>query len=84
MSAGNEEFKPQWRCDECNELHEYEDEAADCCPPNISKVYLCPVCAEAYAREAQARECHPGDPDAPPPPPTAQELEAAGQLRLLP
>lgn len=72
----------QWRCHDCGELHDDEDEARECCPPE--EVYLCPSCDEQYRHEIEARACCPVDPDAPPPMPTAQELESLGQMRLIP
>ena len=77
-------LKPKWKCDHCDELHDYEEDAVDCCAPTISERWVCPECGDDYRTEAEAIECCEHDDDAPPPPPTAEELEAAGQMRLLP
>ena len=76
-------LKQKWKCHECGEIHDYEDAAAECCQPEISKGYECPECGDFHRKEADAIDCCGYDEDAPPPPPTAAELEAAGQLRLL-
>lgn len=73
-----------WKCHECGEIHENEDDAYDCCRPEVSEGYLCPECGEFHRREQNALDCCEHDQDAPPPPPTAAELEAAGQQRLIP
>lgn len=74
----------KWRCDECGEIHDYEDEAYECCPPQVSRVFVCPVCDDHHMKEVDAIECCDYDPDSPPPQPTADELERAGQMRLVP
>jgi len=80
MSANPEK---KWRCNECGTVHEDEDDASDCCQPSITKGYICPTCETFYIEEDEAIACcqvtaeeviHV----------TAQELEAAGQVRLLP
>lgn len=76
-------LKPKYVCPECAGLHDDFDEAVECCTPHIDVVYLCPTCHERYSMESNAIECHGFDPDGPPPPPTAAELEAAGQERLF-
>lgn len=73
-----------WRCNECGTVHNDEEEAYDCCRPTISEGYLCPICKKFHLSDEEAIECHGWDPLGPPPPPTPDELEAAGQMRLLP
>ncbi len=73
-----------WKCHECGEIHDDEDSTYECCRPDVSEGYLCPECADFHRSEANALACCEHDPDAPPPPPTAAELEAAGQLRMVP
>lgn len=72
-----------WRCGECFTVHDDEDDARDCCPQRIEEGYACPVCGEFHEEEAAAIACHDWDPDRPISP-TVLELEAAGQLRLIP
>lgn len=73
---------PQWKCNECGDLHITEWRAEQCCPPQVGQVYVCPVCGDEHHTEKDAIACCGFDPGAPPPPPTMAELEAAGQLRL--
>lgn len=78
---------PQYQCPECDELHEDHDDAVECCwRKYVHAVYLCPICKRVNHSKEGAIDCHgwePPDPDAPYMP-TPAELEAAGQLRLLP
>ena len=73
-----------WRCNECGTVHEDEDDARDCCQPSITEGYICAVCAVFHMDEDVAIDCC-ADIDLDGPRlPTPRELEAAGQLRLLP
>lgn len=83
-NAMHPSIKDLWRCDECGELHGDEEDAAECCRPNITAGYGCPVCGAFCLSENEAIDCCDFDPDGPPPPPIAAELEAAGQMRLIP
>ena len=72
-----------WRCEECFETHDNEDDARECCPVRVAEGYGCPVCGEFYLDSDAAVECcSDADPDAPFVPQPA-ELEAAGQQRLF-
>lgn len=73
--------KAVWRCNACRFTHDDEDDARECCQPSITEGYECPVCGEFHAEEAEAIACHDWDPERTIPP-SAAELEAAGQLRL--
>ena len=78
-------LKSKWKCCECGELHEHEDDALDCCPPEVREVYVCPICTKDHNQQIMAFDCCDFDPDVDVlPPPSAAELEAAGQMRLLP
>ncbi len=69
---------PQWRCDECGEVHEHHYQAEECCPPSISRVFVCPTCDKVYEREFLLLECdHQTDESV-----TKAKLEAMGQMRL--
>ena len=72
-----------WQCNKCDTAHEDEYDARDCCSPGITEGYICPTCETFYIEEDAAIACCQVGPEAPPTP-TAQELEAAGQERLLP
>jgi len=78
-------IKARYRCHECRELHEDRRDAQNCCPPE--EVYVCSVCDQDYFRLDEAESCCPeeegSDPDALPFISHA-ELEALGQLRLIP
>lgn len=79
-------LEPKWKCHECRTIHDDEDSAHECCQPEVSEGYLCPECRVWHETESKALDCcgHTEDEDAPPPRPSTAELEAAGQLRLLP
>lgn len=75
-------LRPKYRCHYCLELHETEWEAEECCgPPEVVEVWECPDCGETYETESCAIDCCGYDPEGQPP--TAEELEAAGQERLF-
>lgn len=80
---GTGRLQSKYKCPRCDELHDDYDEALECCELNIAEVWLCPVCQDQFGDEEMAIECCGVDPDGPPPPPTAAELEAAGQTRLF-
>ena len=80
MSANPEK---KWRCDNCGARHARESDAGYCCRPSITKGYICPTCETFHIEEYAAIACCQAEHEAPPTP-TAQELEAAGQVRLLP
>jgi len=68
-----------WRCLRCNDTHSNEDAARACCPVSVVCYYECPECGEEYPHEWLARDCCPSDE-----PPSAAELDQAGQARLIP
>lgn len=78
----NPELK--YRCGVCDDLHDDPCEAMECCPTPIHEVYTCGHCGESFGVcEESAEKCCEGiDPDAPPII-NQEELEAAGQMRLV-
>ena len=72
-----------WKCHGCGEIYNNEDDAYECCLPEVSEGYLCPECGDYFRKEADALDCCGYDDEAPPQPPTEAELEAAGQQRLF-
>ena len=56
----------RWMCGSCNETHEQEWDAEDCCKPDVYEVYLCPVCNDDWGSEESALKCCP-DKEAPEP-----------------
>lgn len=73
----------QWKCCECDEIYYLEYEAEACCNAEVAEVYVCPICDKEYAYEDDALECLGGDTVAQPVIVSAEELEAAGQMRLI-
>jgi len=47
----------KYECGSCNEQHDYEDEARDCCMPSVSEVYFCPVCDWEHSTMEAAEGC---------------------------
>lgn len=76
-------IEAKWRCNECQEVHNDEEEALECCRPSVSEVYFCPVCDKDCLTEQDAIECCDFDPEGPPPMASMAEREAAGQLRFF-
>lgn len=54
------EVKLMYECCSCGELHDHEDEALDCCAPEISERWICPECGKAHDTESAAENCCPG------------------------
>ncbi len=79
----NPHIKEAYMCGNCGEIYNDEDSAYECCAPYVVEVYLCPTCGDDHREEDDAIACCDFDPEAPPPPLTAAELEAAGQSRLF-
>jgi hypothetical protein len=79
-------IKLKWRCGGCGKVHDDRSDARICCIryAHVYEAYICPVCSDNHVTEQEAIDCCGFDPDAPPSPPSVEELEAAGQLRLVP
>ena len=73
-----------WRCDECGTCHLHRRSAIDCCEPTVTEGYVCATCETFYEEEDKAIACCVQVEPEEQRPPTAEELEAAGQVRLLP
>jgi len=74
--------KLMYRCGLCDEVHEHEDQAQECCAPRVSEVWVCETCESTNWCLAEADACCPADG------PEAYrrrvvELEACGQQRLV-
>ena len=78
--------KRMYRCDECGELHHDHYCAADCCAPRVSETWLCESCGSENFNQAEADACCPlEDPMSPEAyRHQVEQLEAAGQKRLIP
>lgn len=49
-----------WRCPECREVYDWEDEAEECCAepaPAVTSQPTCPVCAAEYTSHRDAADC---------------------------
>ena len=68
-----------WRCEECTTLHDHVEDAENCCQPVVTKRWICRACEEEHDSKHEAESCCEEAQDSPP---TAAELEAAGQERL--
>jgi len=73
---------PKWKCSECGLVHDDEGDAHDCCRPEVTEGYECPLCGAFFEYEEEAFACCGYDPEGPLPLPTREELEDAGQQRL--
>lgn len=49
----------KWECGACNELHDHEHEAEQCCAPDVSRCWVCPACDRAYSAKKDAEDCCP-------------------------
>jgi hypothetical protein len=47
-------------CPSCDDEHEDEDDARECCPRHIYEIYRCTVCRKKHQDEDEAIACHPG------------------------
>lgn len=77
-------IKTSYECGQCYNVHDYEDEARECCPPTVKEVYLCPECEDAHNSREDAAECCPDEEadDSVLSMASPKELEMAGQRRL--
>lgn len=85
----SESVTRKYRCDECGTLYDFEDDAHTCCPPSVSAVFVCLECGDWHNEKHEAEACCRDDDTAEegrlqPPVPTTAQLEARGQLRLIP
>lgn len=86
MSQENQHVEEVWRCEQCGEIHDDEDEASECCPPEITALFRCTACRKTHQSEEEAEGCCPHDADsnggrlwmA-----SMKELERNGQCRLF-
>lgn len=54
--AGHEAIE-RWKCGQCGEIHDDEDEARECCMPAIHELYGCPICDANHEDEEDALKC---------------------------
>lgn len=49
--------KRAYECGSCNEVHEYESSAEECCRPEVNEVWVCDICGEAHDDHEAAVNC---------------------------
>lgn len=48
-------------CPSCDDEHEDEDDASECCPKHIEEIYRCSTCRKKHSDEDDATKCCPGN-----------------------
>jgi len=77
----------KWACGVCDDVHDDERDAEDCCHPSPFEVWECPECEDTHDTEKEAELCcgaEEGEEQDPLRLPPQHVLESAGQMRLLP
>jgi hypothetical protein len=74
-------IEAKYQCSRCGDVHDFEDDAGDCCRPDVREIYECPSCKRIYHEMSSAVACCGFDENALPVV-SAAEMERAGQLRL--
>ena len=49
--------KSIWKCSECGEFHDHEDDARECCAPEVYEYFGCPECGMVHEEETDALQC---------------------------
>jgi len=75
--------KKMYGCVHCGTTWSSDDLALDCCAPHTEEVWECAVCETVFESEDAAAQCHARDEQGNYIP-SAAELEAQGQQRLIP
>lgn len=50
-------FKRLWQCGSCDEVHDYEYLAEECCQPDINEIYGCIECGAHHDEKNEAIKC---------------------------
>ena len=74
-------IKYAWKCGECGYIHDDEDDARECCMPDILEVVVCRLCGKTHRLKEDAMQCCADSEE--PVQPDPRELEQAGQERLF-
>jgi len=84
----------RYRRMECGGMYSFKDDARECCPPQVCAVFVCLDCGDWHHEKTEAESCCIDSPDeridspderqAQAPIPSTAQLEAMGQLRLIP
>lgn len=51
------EIEELWQCTECDEIHDYEDSAINCCKPEILTLFKCTACDTVHDLPSSAKKC---------------------------
>jgi hypothetical protein len=57
----NDEYLVLYVCPSCEEEHEDDDDARECCPRDIYEIYRCTVCRKKHSDDEDAIACCPAD-----------------------
>ena len=75
----------KYQCSRCDHLHDDEWDAEECCKPEVRGVWICEHCDVPYDTADAAELCCSDEPETPQAyRARIQQLEAAGQQRLVP
>lgn len=53
------EIQSKWQCGECDELHDTEYEAEECCRLDVFEIWICPACGKDHDEKQAAIDCCP-------------------------
>lgn len=59
LPTSEDTTEPVWVCSICDEAHDDEDNARDCCRPSVYERFRCATCRTVYRDEQDADDCHP-------------------------
>lgn len=51
------QIRTLYKCGSCDEVHDDEDGARECCQPDIYELYECPTCKSIHDNEDTAISC---------------------------
>jgi len=51
------EIQELWQCTQCDEIHNWEQEALDCCQPEITTLFKCTDCNTVHDFPSAAKKC---------------------------
>lgn len=52
-----QKIQKKWQCSKCDEVHDDELDAEECCRPEAYEVFACPLCDDIHDTEALALQC---------------------------
>lgn len=61
MGEPSKSYIERFRCGDCRQLHDDEDDARECCQPDVYAVLVCAACKKEFDehKEKDAAACHP-------------------------